>query len=221
MRLSGAARIGWESVKANAVPMVILWAIAAATALAYYFVPGAATALEPVAAWQKRSGGLAAFANCAVFCGVLPYVVYLCKGRSGPRRPLLAAVLQSLFVGLCGVACNAFFGLQSIWFGDGHDLRTLLLKTAVDQFVWTVLVMAPVTSLFYAAMGRWIERSRTAFRLQAYLKADYLPNLMTGWCIWIPVIFAVYAFPLALQIQVLGFISASWVVVCREIGAHR
>ena len=221
MRQRGPVRIGWESVKANAVPMVVLWTMAGALVAAYYLVPGVAAALEPVAAWQKRSGAFAAFVNCAVFCGVLPYVVYRCKGRSRPRRPLLTAALQSLFVGLCGVACNGFFGLQSIWFGDGHDLRTLLLKTAVDQFAWTVLVMAPATSLFYAAMGRWIERSRTEFCLKAYFKSDYLPNLFTGWCIWIPVIFSVYAFPLTLQIQVLGFISASWVIICREIGVRK
>ena len=201
--------------------MVTLWAVAAATVAVYYLIPGVAEALEPIGAWQEREGWIAAFANCAFFCGVLPYVVYLCKGRSGPRHPLLTAIFQSLFVGTCGVACNWFFGLQTSWFGDRHDVRTLLLKTAVDQFVWTVLVMAPATSVFYAFMGRWIERSRTAFSFRVYLQSDYLPNLITGWCIWIPVIFAVYAFPLVLQIQVLGFISASWVIVCREIGAHR
>ena len=81
--------------------------------------------------------------------------------------------------------------------------------------------MAPATSIFYALMGRWIERSRTSFSVRTYLQADYLPNLITGWCIWIPVILAVYAFPLALQIQVLGLISASWVIVCREIGTRK
>ena len=201
--------------------MVTLWAVAAATVAVYYLIPGVAEALKPIGVWQEREGWIAAFANCAFFCGVLPYVVYLCKGRSGPRHPLLTAILQSLFVGTCGVACNWFFGLQTSWFGDRHDVRTLLLKTAVDQFAWTVLVMAPVASIFYANVGRWVERSRTAFSFRTYLQSDYLPNLITGWCIWIPVIFAVYAFPLVLQIQVLGFISASWVIVCREIGAHR
>lgn len=214
-------RIGLESVRANVRPMVTLWAVAAATVAAYYLVPGVAEAFEPIGAWQERAGWFAAFANCAFFCGVLPYVIYLCKGRSGPRHPLFTAILQSVFVGVCGVACNWFFGLQTAWFGNGHDLRTLFMKTAVDQFVWTVLVMAPATSVFYALMGRWIERSRTAFSFRTYLQSDYLPNLITGWCIWIPVIFAVYAFPLVLQIQVLGFISASWVIVCREIGARK
>ena len=221
MRVPGPVRIGWESVKANVVPMIVLWLLAAGTVLAYYFIPGMALAMEPLREWQERLGWFAAFLSCAFFCGVLPYAVYLCKGRSVLKRPLLTAVLQALFVGVCGVVCNWFFGLQTSWFGSGHDLPTLILKTAVDQFAWTVFVMAPVTSLFYAFVGRCVERSREALSFRVYLRSDYLPNLITGWCIWIPVIFAVYAFPLSLQIQVLGFISASWVIICREIGAHK
>ena len=40
-------RIGWAAAKANAVPMVVLWCLAAATVAAYYLVPGVAAAFEP------------------------------------------------------------------------------------------------------------------------------------------------------------------------------
>ena len=214
-------RIGWKAVRANVWSMLVLWIIAVATVVAYYFVPGVADLLSPVGAWQERTGWVAAFANCAIFCGALPYIVYLCKGHSGPRHPLLTAVLQSVFVGVCGIVCNWFFGLQTTWFGNGHDLRTLLLKTAVDQFVWTAFVLSPVVSLFYAMIGMWMEHSRGNFSFDDFVRRDFLPNLITGWCIWIPVIFVVYAFPLVLQVQVLGFVSAFWVIVCREIGVRK
>lgn len=35
-------RIGWAAVKANAVPMAVLWCLAAATVAAYYLVPDVA-----------------------------------------------------------------------------------------------------------------------------------------------------------------------------------
>ena len=221
MRFPGPVRVGWESVKANAVPMVVLWAMAGTMVAAYYLVPGVERALKPIGAWQERTGWLAAFANCAFFCGILPYVVYLCKGSSGSHHPLFTAVLQSVFAGVCGAACNCFFGFQTAWFGAGHDVRALVLKTAVDQFVWTPFAVSPVVSFFNAALGRWVERSRGEFSFADFVRRDYLPNLMTGWCIWIPVILAVYAFPLVLQVQVLGFVSASWVIVCREIGVRK
>lgn len=214
-------RIGLESVRANVRPMLTLWTIAVTLALAYYFVPGVKHVFKPIGEWQDHMGWVAAFVNCAFFCGVLPYVVYLCKGRLGPRRPFLTAVLQALWSGFHGIICNWFFQMQSVWFGSGHDVRTLFVKMVVDQFVWTVLVMAPSNALFYALVGKWIEGTRTEFSFRIYLQSDYLPNLFMGWCIWIPVIISVYTFPSSLQIQVLGFISASWVVVCREIGAHK
>ena len=211
--------IGWESVKANLRPMLVLWAIAAATVFAYYLVPGVATALKPVGEWQERAGWIAAFANCAFFCGVLPYVVYLCKGRTGPRHPLLTAILQSLFVGVCGIACNWFFGLQSLWFGDDHNLSTLILKTAVDQFAWTVLLVSPLSSVFYLWLGCDFSLATTVSRCKAgFVRNVMLPNLVSGWCVWIPVIFTVYAFPIDLQIQIHGLVCALWTLLCRQIG---
>jgi hypothetical protein len=42
--------------------------------------------------------------------------------------------------------------------------------------------------------------------------------LVMNWIVWIPVIFAVYALPQELQIQILGMVSAVWAVLCREMG---
>ena len=56
-------RIGWAAAKANAVPMVVLWGLAAATVAAYYLVPGVAAAFEPLMRWQVDSGWVAAFLN--------------------------------------------------------------------------------------------------------------------------------------------------------------
>lgn len=47
-----------------------------------------------------------------------------------------------------------------------------------------------------------------------------LPSLVTNWCVWIPVVAAVYAFPVPLQIQVSGFASAFWTLVCLKVGVN-
>ena len=65
-----AWRIGWASAKANAVPMVVLWCLAAATVVAYYLVPGVAAVFEPLMRWQVESGWVAAFLNRFVFATV-------------------------------------------------------------------------------------------------------------------------------------------------------
>ena len=45
-----------------------------------------------------------------------------------------------------------------------------------------------------------------------------MPNLISNWVIWIPAVAAVYAFDQDLQIQVLGFVSCFWALVCLQLG---
>lgn len=214
-------RIGWASAKANVVPMIVLWTLAAGLALAYYFLPGFASLLEPLARWQTQSGWVAAFLNRFVFCGVLPGLFMLALPALRPaRRPVATVLLTALFCGVFGILTDAFFRLQCRWFGAGHDLATLLAKTAVDQFAWNVLVVTPCVSAFYfwAACGFSLRETRTRWPGQWPLRV-FAPSLIANWCVWIPAVAATYAFPQPLQVQVSGIISAYWTLVCLKIGS--
>ena len=54
-----------------------------------------------------------------------------------------------------------------------------------------------------------------------FVRELVLPNYITNWCIWIPVMMAVYAFPLTLQIHLGGFAGAFWTLVFLYLGARR
>ena len=212
-------RIGFESARANAVPMVVLWIVAAAAVMGYYAVPWFAGALEPIAKWQRENGSVAAFASLAFFCGVIPGV-FLCTVRSlRPRRPLLTVVVLSAWCGLWGVANNWKYEFLCRWLGDGLDLGTLVMKTALDQFVWTTFVMAPVNSAFYfwMACDFSLPATRAAWPSD-FVRGVFLPNLVSNWVVWIPVLCAVYAFPLPLQIQLAGLAGSYWTLMCLQIG---
>ena len=45
MKLMGPVRIGWAAMRANAVPMVVLWVLAAALAIGYYWIPAVAAGM--------------------------------------------------------------------------------------------------------------------------------------------------------------------------------
>ena len=123
-----AGRIGWAAAKANAVPMVVLWCLAAATVAAYYLVPGVAAAFEPLMRWQVESGWVAAFLNRFVFAGLLPGVFMLSLPHlRAPVRPVASIFVIGVWCGLWGIATDAFFHLQSIWFGDRPDLAVVNL----------------------------------------------------------------------------------------------
>jgi len=215
-------RIGWESVKVNAVPMGVLWALAAVMVSAYYFVPGVAWALGPVARWRTESGALAAFLNRLVFNGVLPGVFLVAGVSVRIRRPILTAAAQGVWCGLWGIVIDRFYLLQAHWFGTGHDVLTLAFKVAVDQFVFSAFLNAPSNAVFYFWVGRdfSLARARREWPVN-FLRTEYLPVLVTNWFVCVPVLFAIYALPTPLQVQLSGVTSAFWVLVCLGIGARR
>ena len=216
-----AWRIGWASAKANAVPMVVLWCLAAATVAAYYLVPGVAAVFEPLMRWQVESGWVAAFLNRFVFAGLLPGVFMLSLPHlRAPVCPVVSVFAIGVWCGAWGIATDVFFHLQAIWFGDGPELTVVLAKTAVDQFVWNVLLVTPSVATFYfwIACGYSFARMRRDWP-KHWIRGVILPNLLANWCVWIPVVAAVYAFPRPLQIQVSGFATAFWVLMCLKIGA--
>jgi len=214
-------RIGWASVKANAVPMVVLWALASASVLAYYFVPGVAAAFEPLKRWQTESGWRAAFLNRVFFCGILPGVFLVTVKAIRPRHPYVTVFAYSVWGGLWGILCDGFFTLQACWFGNGTDAVTLLRKTAVDQLVWNVFLCTPANAVFFPWAARDFRFGTPKHEEKRRFVQDVcLPMLTANWIVWIPVMMAVYAFPLPLQIQLIGFASAVWMLVGLQAGAR-
>ncbi len=219
--IRAAFRIGLAAARANLVPIVVLWTLAALLATGYFYIPEVAMLLEPLKIWQVNHGWVAAFISNGFFCGVIPYIVYVVRRTKDPHGPLLTAMLQAVWCGLSGVAANWFFSALSLWIGHGCDFKTLAIKTIIDQFVWTVIIIAPANAIFYATLAGRRCNWRTKKPLCSFIRTDYLPNLIVNWFIWIPVVFMVFSFPLALQIQILGLIGASWVIICHEIGSRR
>lgn len=219
MKRRNPFRIGLESARVNVVPMVVLWSLAVAIVLGYYFVPGVGERMAPIARWQERWGVWAALVNQVFFSGVVPTVFIFTVRDIRTNHSVIKAILQICWSGMWGVLCWAFFAMQGKWFGVGHDLGTLILKTAVDQFAWTVLLVSPLSSVFYLWLGCDFSLATTVSRCKTgFVRNVMLPNLVSGWCVWIPVIFTVYAFPIDLQIQIHGLVCALWTLLCRQIG---
>ena len=207
--IRGALRIGLASARANLLPMVVLWMLAAALVVAYYAFEPFRMLFEPVAEWHLRWGWMSAFACQAFFCGLLPGVFLLLLRSIRPRRAGLTVLAQTLWCGTFGIGVEEVFRMLAVWFGDNASVTTLLLKTAFDQFVWTVLVIAPANAVFYFWVGRDFSFARVRREWpRLFLSRVYLPNLVCNWCVWTPAIFTVFAFPLPLQIFVCGLVCA-------------
>lgn len=214
MRLPESVRIGWKSVRANAVPMVVLYAMAWALVSGYYLVPRVQAALDHLGRFQNDYGIWAGFASQFVACGVIPCAFRLAVADIRTEHPVLKSFLQSLWCGCWGIVYVGFYAVQVWLFGTGSDFVTLAVKTAFDQFVWSPLIPVPCMAFFCL----WMENGfslRTATRKfrRDFIRRVWLANLLPNWCIWIPAVLAIYAFPTVLQVQILGLVGSFWALV--------
>ena len=207
------------SVRANLVPMLILQGAAVGLVAAYYLLPSFRAAVEPIAGWHREYGWRAAFVSQAIFCGVLPGLFLLTFRSIRPRHPFLTILAQTLWCGTFGICCNEIFQLMARTFGDNAHVSTVLIKAAIDQFVWTVLVIAPANAVFFFWLGRDFSFTRVKRDwLRPFYRRMVLPNLLPNWVVWIPVSLVVFSFPFPLQIHVNGIVCTFWTLMCLQIG---
>jgi hypothetical protein len=188
---------------------------------AYYTVDWFRHALDPLLEWQRSGGWTSAALNRLFFYGLLPGVFQIAMPSLRPRRVAMTIAAQGLWSAAFGVAVDFFYRFLSHAFGDGADFATLAAKTFMNQFVWTALVLAPANAVFYF----WVARDFSFRRLREewpsrWIVCGILPNLVANWCVWIPVNFAVFAFPLPLQVQLSGIAGAFWTLMCLQIGGR-
>lgn len=215
----GPWKAGFDSARANWLPMVALWSVAALLVLSYYGSPSFARMLEPLSRWQKESGWLAAFLNRVAFCGILPGVFIVCVPSLRPRRVFMTLVVQTLWSGFCGIVSDFMFSLNAAILGTGVDFLTLTLKTAINQFAWTPLFFSPLGSLVYFWIGCDFSCEKVRRKLPDRFYHDIvLPNLLVNWALWIPVTYAIHMFPTPLQIQLAGLTSALFSLMMLAIG---
>lgn len=214
-----ALRIGLASVWANLVPMVVLWAVAAVLVFGYYFAPGVTGLLQPVAEWQFAWGVWAAILNQLFFSVAIPAAFVLTITRIKTERPFAKMACQACWASFCAVVYVWFYGFQCRMFGTGHGFATVLAKAAFDQFIWTPVVMVPLSSVFFLWLGSGFSFSATFAACRGrFVHRVVLPNLLSNWCVWIPVMFAIYSFPRDLQVQVLGLVGSFWTLLQLQIG---
>ena len=86
MKSEAVWKSGWEGVKANRTPMLVLWACAFALVAAYYNVPTVTRLLQPIFDFQMNGGWMAAVINRVVFCGLLPGLFLLVMPSIRPHQ---------------------------------------------------------------------------------------------------------------------------------------
>lgn len=200
--------------------MFALWGVACAVVIFYWRSEAFCGIMETVVRMQVAGGYGAAFLNRLIFCGFVPGAFILSLPHLRPSRCAgMIVLLTALWCGAWGMVCDGFYRAQELCFGAERTLGVALMKTFVDQFVFNVFVIAPSSAAFYFWTANGLDVRKTLRRWpKDWGTGIVLPNLVTGWCVNIPVFLALYYLPQPLQVQLSGLVSSFWTLVALRIG---
>lgn len=204
-----------SSLKQNLLPGLVLQFFALALVLIYFFVP----ASQPVYAWfgvlKHNYGFLYAFVATAFFGGLIPFIyLWLSKRLDSSRSFFAVLAFYLVFWGLKGIEVDFFYQLQGKWFGYENNVKTIVTKVLIDQFIYSALWAAPTITVAYL----WVENG---FDIRAWYAsmdkrffAEKIPTVVfSNWVVWIPAVSIVYSMPQDLQIPLFNLVLCFWVLL--------
>ena len=208
--------IGWEAVRANALPAFGIQVAMLAILAAYYLNPAFAEMLHRAADF-KRASGMGFVVIAAILAGsILPELLVIVLFQRGAvhlqnlRNVLFTAPVWAV----AGVSVDLLYRGLAASLGEEVTPGVVIAKICVDQFIYNVFFAAPYTVIAY-------EWKNSAFSLAAirhcftahYYRDKIVPTLLTNWAVWIPLIAVIYSLPLALQFPLFSVALTFWVLL--------
>ena len=208
--------IGWQAVKANAVPGFILQALMLALVIGYSFSSAVAALLNGLADFKERSG--LPFVIMASICAgslfpELFVVMFFQRGR--PRRQNISDILFTAPLwAVDGVLVDLMYRSLAGWLGNKTTLGVVAAKICIDQFGYNPFFAAPYGIWGYA----WKNSGYSLARLRSLLSWRYyrdhaIPVLIATWAVWIPLMAMIYSLPLPLQFPLFALALTFWVLL--------
>ena len=208
--------IGWEAVRANALPAFIIQALMLAMLVAYYLHPQFAGLLNQLAE-LKRAYGLVFVVLATILAGAIApelfLVLFFQRGRI--RSENVRNILSTAPIwGIAGISVDLLYRGLAALLGDEATAGVVVAKICIDQFVYNVFFAAPFTVIAYEwkNSGHSFARLRGCFTFE-YYKDKIVPTLLTNWAVWIPLTAMIYSLPLALQFPLFSLALTFWVLL--------
>jgi len=206
------------------VPGLIVQALMLTVLLAYYFYPPTRSWLDQLAGLKSRwSYGYTAVSSMVAGALIPELLRILVFQQGAPKKQNFSNLLFALpFWCFMGVVVDFFYRCQAGWFGAEASLVVVTKKVLVDQFLYTPLFSAPLTTWLYDWKSRsYRVQGLGAFFSLAYYRECVVPTLFAGWGVWIPVVSILYSLPSLLQIPLFGLALSLWVMLYTWMSEQR
>ena len=203
-------RLGAGAIRKNLLPACVLWAIALALVMAYYYHSGTREKLDIVGRLKEEWSPWVAMISTAVFGSLVPAVVQRIFTK-GPGTPPRRVAGYFVFWAIIGLEVEYFYRFQNWMFGAELNFTTVAWKTFVDEFIWVPFLAIPQTIFGYLLIEKdgSIPECRAALKRRPYLRRA-IPLMIANWVVWIPTVSLVYLFPLPLQLPLMNIVLGMW-----------
>jgi len=194
-------RAGWRAGRANLVPGVALWLIGSVLVFAYYYHAPTHAALERLTELHARMG-LTFSLLATMICGGLLPILYLRRDPAVRADYQLRNCLFLLaFWGYKGVEIELWYRLLAHVVGSDNSVRTIAIKGALDQFLYSPFFAVPLTVLVFSFNHAGLRFAPVLADVRAggWFRRQVLPTVVANAALWIPMVCLVYALPLPLQ----------------------
>lgn len=212
---------GYEGLKKNIIPGLVLQAAALSIVLMYYFLLPVQDFFEAIGAVKTANSFLFSALSTALFGGLIPTVYLILSGQIKKER-IVPDLLFFVFVWAWkGMEVDAFYRFQGVLFGIDPSVTVIIKKTLFDQMVYNILWAAPSLTLVY--MWRDCNYSFKAFKKELgwNIFTFRIPSLVIStWAVWIPAVSIIYCLPMALQVPMFNLVLCFWVLLLNVISSH-
>ena len=195
-------RAGFRSARANLLPGFVLQLLALALVMAYYQHPPTRLLLDRLVNWREALGLVSAVISTGFFGGLLPVLYLRIQPKTRRNYDGLQAAAITAFWCYKGIEVELLYRFLAHFVGTGHDVGTIAIKTAIDQFVYCPLLAVPLTVVFYDWVQAHFAGSTVLADLRGgrWLRRRVLPLLISNLWVWLPTACIIYSLPTALQL---------------------
>lgn len=200
-----------KAMRANLLPGIALWLLAALIVGAYYHVPALRPGFAAIAGWKAAGGFLFSAILCAFAGGLLPWLVARALGRNPDAAELGFLLLSNAYH---GVEVDALYRLLTWCFGDTPSLAVVTQKVAIDILIYSTFW----STTYYIVLMAWKDGGYTRAAWSSAvawstIRRSWLPMVAALWLVWIPTCSLLYCLPGDLQIPLFSIVTTFWVLV--------
>lgn len=207
--------VALAAVRQNSKPGLALQGFALLIVALYFFVPAIKPVFTLLGELKQQYGWKYSACATALFGGLVPFLYLVFTGLLKTERPVKRLfVFYLLFWSIKGVEVDYLYRLQSYWFGNQSDFKTLATKVLFDQAVYSTFWAAPMSALVFRWLDFDFSWKNTHNSLDKVFFTVTLPaNIISNWLVWVPAVTCVYAMPAPLQIPLFNLVLCFWVLM--------